>query len=166
MLGTSEHMLWIQSMPRVPYAYLQMPIGWLCLLVCMCTYTWGLAILRSGVLRRTLSPVWGYSLWWEEYKGETSRTLKERYQEHLKQPSPIYAHIQQTGHNSTPDNFSILGREDQGLTRTIKVVIYIRVNNPTLNRNIGKFNHIWDRTVMLGCSQTLWSSQQWMKACL
>ena len=28
MLGTSEHMLWIQSMPRVPYAYLQMPIDW------------------------------------------------------------------------------------------------------------------------------------------
>ena len=30
--------------------------------------------------------------------------------------------------------------------RTIKESIYIRVNNPTLNRNIGKLNlhHIWD----------------------
>ena len=31
----------------------------------------------------------------------------------------------------------------------IKESIYIRVNNPTLNRNIGKFNlsHIWDRVL-------------------
>ena len=59
-------------------------------------------------------------------------------------------HIQHTGHNSTPDNFSIPGREDQGLTRTIKEAVYIRVNNPTLNRNIGKFNlnHIWDRVLL------------------
>ena len=28
MLRTSEGMLLIQSMPRVPYVYLQMPIGW------------------------------------------------------------------------------------------------------------------------------------------
>ena len=82
----------------------------------------------------------------EEYIRETSRTLGERYWEHLKQLSPIYVHIQQTGHNSTLDNFSILGREDHSLTRTIKEAIYIRVNNPTLNRNIGNFNlnHIWD----------------------
>ena len=28
MLRTSEHMFWIQSMPRVPYVYLWRPIGW------------------------------------------------------------------------------------------------------------------------------------------
>ena len=85
----------------------------------------------------------------EEYIWETSRTLGERYGEHLKQSSPIYVHIQQTGHNSTSDNFNILGRDDQALTRTIKEAMYIRVNNPTLNRNIGKFslNHIWDRVL-------------------
>ena len=29
-------------------------------------------------------------------------------------------------------------------------MIYIRVNNPTLNNNIGKFNlsHIWDRVLL------------------
>ena len=86
----------------------------------------------------------------EEYIGGTLRTLGERYREHLKQTFPIYVHIQQTGHNSTPDNFSILGREYQGLSRAIKEAIYIRVNNPTLNRNIGKFNlnHIWDRVLL------------------
>ena len=55
-------------------------------------------------------------------------------------------HIQQTGHNSTANNFNIIERQDQGLTRNIKEVIYIRVNNPTLNKNIVKhdLNHIWD----------------------
>ena len=53
-------------------------------------------------------------------------------------------------HNSTLDNFTILGREDQGLSRTIKEAIYIRVNNPTLYRNIGRFNLycIWDRVLL------------------
>ena len=78
----------------------------------------------------------------EEYIGETSRTLKERYKEHMKEPSPIHAHNLQTGHSTNPENFSILGMEDQGLTRLIKEAIYIRANNPTLNRNIGKFNQL------------------------
>ena len=67
----------------------------------------------------------------KKYTGETSRTLGERYREYLKQPSPIHAHIQQTGHNSTNKNFNIIGRDGQGLARTIKEAIYIRVNNPT-----------------------------------
>ena len=91
----------------------------------------------------------GKQPWDEEYIGETSRALEETFREHLKQPSLIYVHMQQTGHNSALDNFSILGREDQGLTRAIKEAIYIRVNNPSLNRHIGKFNlnHIWDRVL-------------------
>ena len=56
----------------------------------------------------------------EENIGETARTLGERRKEHLKQPSPIHRHIQQTGHTITEDSFSIIGREDQGQARTIK----------------------------------------------
>ena len=52
-------------------------------------------------------------------------------------------HIQQTGHNTTPNNFNIIGREDRDLARSIKEAIYIRVNNPTLNRNVGKYNLIY-----------------------
>ena len=39
---------------------------------------------------------------------------------------------------------------DHGPARTIKQSIYIRVNNPTLNRNIGKYSlhHIWDRVLL------------------
>ena len=86
----------------------------------------------------------------EEYIGETSRTLGERYKEHLKEPSPIHAHSLQTGHSKNPDNFNIIGKENQGLTSLTKESNYIRVNNPTLNRNIGKFNlsHIWDRVLL------------------
>ena len=37
-----------------------------------------------------------------------------------------------------------------GRARNIKESIYIRVNNPSLNNNIGKFNlsHIWDRVLL------------------
>ena len=83
----------------------------------------------------------------EEYIGETARPLGERRKEHLKQPSPIHGHSQTTGHPIGNNKFNIIGREDQGQARTIKEPIYIRVNNPTLNQNIGKYslNHIWDR---------------------
>ena len=82
----------------------------------------------------------------EEYIGETARTLGERRKEHLKQPSPIHGHIQQTGHAITDNSFNIIGREDQGQARTIKESIFIRANNPALNQNIGKYNlgHIWE----------------------
>ena len=82
----------------------------------------------------------------EEYIGESSRTFEERFREHQKAPSPIYDHSNNTGHRVTIDNFSIVGREDQNLTRAIKEALYIRVINPSLNRNIGKYHlpHIWD----------------------
>ena len=86
----------------------------------------------------------------EEYMGETSMTFGERFEEYLKEPSPIHNHSNNTGHTTTQDNFQIIGREDHDNARTIKESIYIRVNNPTLNSNIGKFNlHcIWDRVLL------------------
>ena len=43
-----------------------------------------------------------------------------------------------------------MGREDHSMARTIKESIYIRVNNPTLNWNVGKFNlhHTCDRVLL------------------
>ena len=74
----------------------------------------------------------------EDYIGETARTLGERRKEHIKQPSSIHGHLQQTGHTITDNSFNIIGREGQA--RFIKESIFLRVNNPTLNQNIGKYN--------------------------
>ena len=76
----------------------------------------------------------------EEYIGESGRTFGERYKEHLKAPSPIFQHQNISGHETSIENFKIIGREDNSLARTIKESMYIRVNNPTLYRNIGKYN--------------------------
>ena len=86
----------------------------------------------------------------DEYIGETSRTFGERYKEHLKDPSPIHQHSKHTGHPNSHNNFQIIWREGYSLARNIKEYIFIRVNNPTLNRNIGKFNlpHIWVRVLL------------------
>ena len=86
----------------------------------------------------------------DEYIGETSRTFGERYKGHLKAPSAIHHHSSQTDHPTNHNNFQIIRREAHNLTRNIKESIYIRVNNPTLNNNIGKFNlsHIWDRVLL------------------
>ena len=83
----------------------------------------------------------------EEYLGESGRTFGERFKEHLKTPSPIYHHQNISGHITSMDNFKILGREENNMARTIQEAMFIRVNNPTLNKNIGKYNlpHIWDR---------------------
>ena len=86
----------------------------------------------------------------DEHIGETSRTFGERFKEHLREPSPIHHHSFSTGHPTIQHNFQINRREGHGIARTIKESIYIRVNIPTLNRNIGKFNlhHIWDRVLL------------------
>ena len=103
-----------------------------------------------------LVPMWGPRLWWWVHRG-TSRTFGERCKEHLKAPSAIHHHSNQTGHTTNQNNFQIIGREGHNLARNIKESIYIRVSNPTLNNNIGKFNlcHIWDRVLLTTKGLTL-----------
>ena len=85
----------------------------------------------------------------EEYIGESLRVFGERFKEHQKAPSPIFDHTKTSGHNINIENFSIVGREDQNLKRAIKEALFIRVNDPSLNRNVGKFHlpHIWDEVL-------------------
>ena len=42
-----------------------------------------------------------------------------------------------------------MDRETQGLTRNIKEAMYIKVNDPSLNRNLGKFQlpQVWDQVL-------------------
>ena len=85
-----------------------------------------------------------------EYIGETARTFGERFKEHLKTPSPIYDHSNISGHSTTINNFTVVGREEQNLSRLIKESMFIRVNSPSLNKNIGKYHlpHIWDEVLV------------------
>ena len=91
----------------------------------------------------------GYRMWWGIYW----RVLQNICREVQRTPEgplpPIYDHHNISGHMVSIDNFSIVGREDQNLMRTIKEALYIRVNNPPLNRNIGKYHlpHIWDEVL-------------------
>ena len=97
---------------------------------------------KSGVIYRYKCSEHGCR---EEYIGESARNFAERFKEHQKAP-PIFDHCNTTGHNININNFTIVGREDQNLTRAIKEVLFIRVNDPSLNRNIGKYHlpYIWD----------------------
>ena len=62
----------------------------------------------------------------------------------------ICYHSNITGHTTLLGNFSIVRKEDQNLTRLIKESMYIRINNPSLNRNIGKYYlpYIWDEILL------------------
>ena len=61
-----------------------------------------------------------------------------RYKEHMKAPSPTHDNHNTTGHHMSIDNFSIVGKVDENLARSIKEAIFIRVNDPSLKRNICK----------------------------
>ena len=86
----------------------------------------------------------------EEYIGETAITFGERFKEHLKAPFPIFDHSNISGHSTTINNFTVVDREEQNLSRLIKESMFIRVNNPSLNKNIGKYHlpHIWDEVLV------------------
>ena len=82
----------------------------------------------------------------EECIGESGRKLGDRVKEHLRVPSPIPQHSHNTGHPVSPDCFTIVHKESQRTRRNIKDAMYIWVNDPSLMRNLGKYQlpHIWD----------------------
>ena len=82
----------------------------------------------------------------EAYIGESGRALGERIKEHLNAPSPIHQHCSSTGHPLSPKYFNIIHRETQGSSRNIREAMFIHVNDPSLNRNLGKYQlpHVWD----------------------
>ena len=98
----------------------------------------------------------------EEYIGETSRTLRERRKEHLKQPSPPpqayttdrpHHHRGQFQHHRKGGLGA--GQDHQGINLHKGKQSYIK-------QNIGKFNlnHIWDRVPFNTTGLKLGSSQQ------
>ena len=61
-------------------------------------------------------------------------------------PSPIHGHNATTGQQTPMDGFNIIGSKGHGFARTMKEFIYVRVDNHTFTRNIGKYSlpHILD----------------------
>ena len=88
--------------------------------------------------------------WPSSYIGESGRSLGERVKEHLKAPSPIHLHSTTTGHPMDPEQFSIVHKEVNNHSRTIKEAMFIQVQDPILNRNLGKYQlpHIWDHLLL------------------
>ena len=101
---------------------------------------------KSGVIYQYKCPTINCPV---EYIGETGRVFGDRFKEHLKAPSPIHLHTSSTGHPVGPDCFNTVHRETQGTTRHIKEAMYIRANDPSLNRILGKYqlSHVWDQTL-------------------
>ena len=82
----------------------------------------------------------------DAYIGESGGTLGDHVKEHLKAPSPIHQHNSTMGHPLDPEQFNIVHKEVHSHSRTIKEAMFIHVHDPTLNRNLGKYQllHIWD----------------------
>ena len=70
---------------------------------------------------------------------ELGRTFGDQLKKHLRAPSPIHQHRHSTEHPVSPNCFTIVDTESQGVTRNIKGSMYIQVNDPSLNRNLGKY---------------------------
>ena len=75
------------------------------------------------------------------------QNLWDWLKEHLRDPSLIHHHSHSTGHPVSPEYFTIVDKEVQGVTRNKNEAMYIHVNDPSLNRNLGTYqlSHIWDK---------------------
>ena len=71
----------------------------------------------------------------EEYIGETGRVFWDRLKEHLRAPSTNIPAPQEIQSALT---VLTIHRESQGTTRNIREAMFIRANDPSLNRNLGK----------------------------
>ena len=78
----------------------------------------------------------------EFYIGKTERSLKARFLEHRRPSSTSsevsqYIRIESPGHKIDLEKVKILDREPRWFERGVKEAIYIRINQPTLNKDGG-----------------------------
>ena len=120
--------------------------------VTYCILCWQMLCLIYNDLADVIANVWNSGNFPQSHCGRCCKPLwqMEELKEHLKPPSPIYDHSNISGHSVTINNFKIIGREDLNQIRTIKEALYIRVNDPSLNRNVGKYHipHVWDEVLV------------------
>ena len=93
----------------------------------------------------------------------TERVLKARIAEHkrpsLAEKSEVARHLHKDcpGHTVTMDSVQILDREERWFERGVKEAIHIRVNQPDLNRDGGRFQlpHVWDGLLQSSVSKAV-----------
>ena len=113
----------------------------------LCDYCWTTKVSSTYLLHILL---WLLSHWryWSVWVGFLY-TFVGPLRHHVPEQQDLFQ--EDIGHSPSGwyqriQNFKIIGREGHNMTRKIKEAIYMRVNNSTLNRNIGKYNlpHLWD----------------------
>ena len=84
------------------------------------------------------------------YIGESGRSLGERVKGNFKAPSPIDLYSTTTGPPMDPEQFNIVHKEVNSQSRTIKEAMLICMQDPTLNRNLWKYQLpcIWDHLLL------------------
>ena len=90
----------------------------------------------------------------DSYIGETGRSLKARFSEHKRASSvnsEVSKHINcdHSDHSIPLDNVKILEVEPKWFERGMRAVIQIRMNNPTLNKDAGRYNltPVWNNAL-------------------
>ena len=91
----------------------------------------------------------------DAYIGETSQPLRKRVQQHCRSTngpaeSSVYTHRKASGHKFDLEEVKILDRENRWFERGVKEAIWVRAEEPSLNRSGGVRNnlsHAWDRTI-------------------
>ncbi len=89
-----------------------------------------------------------------KYIGETGRTLEERLKDHvaISSNSAIKQHCNDSGHplpEVSEDNIEIIDTESNVIKRRIIESLYIKINDPDLNRNVGKMEipEVYDKVL-------------------
>ena len=91
----------------------------------------------------------------EHYIGETGQPLQSRMSQHRRasssgNDSAVYKHLDGSGHNFDIDDVVILDREPRWFERGVKEAVWVRAEQPSLNRSGGvrvNLSHGWDRVI-------------------
>ena len=92
----------------------------------------------------------------DTYIGETIQPLQTRMGQHRRasstglNDSAVYTHLDATGHSFKTENVIIMDRDTRWHQIGIKEAIWVRAEQPSLNRNGGtrhNLPHAWDRVI-------------------
>ena len=99
----------------------------------------------------------------EFYIGETDRALWTRFLEH-RRPCSVdksevaqHLHVESPGHQIDFTDAKVLDRDHRWFERGVREAIYIRAQEPTLNRNQGRYTlpAVWNRIIHSHIKQTM-----------